>query len=305
MANLKEILQLHHQFIFQYLLRLITIFIQLGCGIWATTLTAFYNEKEVSFWAYIIFGIYFTFTLCILASIFLLTYFVYIEMQSRSTPMEKYPLSLNNIYAYTCLVTICFFTLLLVYNSDVLLSESTVNLPFAIMAPTILGFRLFWPQTPFFVIPCAIFVPWIDVGCGFVVTSWATFYNGSKTASGMWIGYGIFGAQCIFAGCLVFYYFIGMMSAWKSEISITKLSMHPIVLVSATGTTICFWVVAFYDVVILGHESVAEVGQFFWAYLLFFFEQNVALFICTLMPKTPDEINEENENGDVAAPVLV
>ncbi|CAL8136574.1 unnamed protein product [Orchesella dallaii] len=304
MTTFKEILQLHHQFILQYLLRLITILIQLGCGIWATTLTAFYNEKQVNFWAYIIFGIYITFTLWILASIFQITNLVHIEMQSRSTPLEKYPIGLNNMHLVTSGVTAGIFAVLLGYNSDVLSSETTVNYPYAVFGPTLLGFRLFWPHTQYALIPCAIFIPWIDLGCGFSVTIWAAFYIGSKTATEMWIGYGIFGAQCVFAGCLLFYHFNGIRSSLKSEISITKISIHPVVLVSATGTTVCFWIVLFYDVIILGYESATDVPLFFYTYLLFFFEQNTALLICSLIPQSPAEINE-NENVNVTAPVPV
>ncbi|CAL8136576.1 unnamed protein product [Orchesella dallaii] len=305
MATLKEILQLHHQFIFQYLLRLITILIQLGCGIWITTLTAFYNEKPVHFWVYIIFGIYLIFTLWVLTRILWPTHKVYLEMQSRSAGMENNLLNLNNFYICTCSITFCSYFALLVYNSDVLASKTSLNCPYAVLLTTFLGWRWFWPETPFFLVPCAMFIPWIDLGCGFTITIWAAFYNGSKTTTEMWIGYGILGAQCVYAGCLLFYYFIGIWSAFQNRISLKTISIHPVVLASATGTTVCFLVVAFYHVVLLGHESVDKIGPIFLPHLLFLFEQQLVLIIYSLIPKSPNEINEENENGNAVTPVPV
>ncbi|CAL8136570.1 unnamed protein product [Orchesella dallaii] len=302
MATLKEKLREHYKFLLQYFLRVITIFTQLGCGIWATTLTAFYNEEQVNVWAYVIFTIYLAFTLWLLFDLALLTRMSYIRIFLQSEQItDNFPTIFNGSYWFSFVVTGCFITLLSWYNNNVLLSRTSMNFPYAFFAPTWLGLRLFW-QSPFWLIPAGLFIPWIDLGIGFAITVWAAFTNESQSqgATHVWFGYGIFGAQCVFSVWLIFTHIKVIRSGLKNESSVRKISIHPVVIWGAIGTTISFCLVAFHNVVLLGNENTLRNEVFRNAYFLFIIEQ-VVLPIFALVPKDPEKVNEENENPNANA----
>ncbi|CAL8136644.1 unnamed protein product [Orchesella dallaii] len=88
------------------------IFVELSCGLVATFWTAFWNDKEVDKWAYIIFGIDIAFA-------FILLYFTSYGIYSRWKQIEK-TVSQKRLCIVCTMVTFFILTILYYYNKTVL-----------------------------------------------------------------------------------------------------------------------------------------------------------------------------------------
>ncbi|ODM87196.1 hypothetical protein Ocin01_19486, partial [Orchesella cincta] len=262
-----------------YFVRVFTICVQLGCGLWATTWSAFFNEKQVDEWAYGIFAVYVALAIWILCNIGWETWTCF---QPEPLPQATwFPIGINCSYNISSVLTAWTLVTVRIYNMNVVghhPSKPVANLPLAIFIPTLLGMRLFFPSK-FWLVPCGTFVPWIDLGCGFTITIWTAFFNDKPVDVGAYL---IFGVYCYFALWLICYHIWDIRTSLKTGMKIKDVSIHSSVIFSAVGTTVFFCVVCFYNGVVLKHDNMAT-PVFKDALLLFLFEHMV-LPIFSLAP---------------------
>ncbi|CAL8136581.1 unnamed protein product [Orchesella dallaii] len=278
-----------------YFLRVFVLVVQLGCGIWAASWSAFFNTKEVDIWAYVIFGIYIALGLIILFNVGI-EIRIGCQLQRLSLAPNLFPLNFNLTYLLCSVATISLLFILAVYNGEIIyaggalvsapLIVSVTNYPSAVFAPTMLGARLFFPRK-FKLVPYGIIVPWLDLGCGVAITIWTAFFNDLEVRME---AYGILVTEFAFMIGLIWYYSKKMISR-LTKFPLGKITIpNSVVGGAAIGTTFCFCIVAFYNVVVLGNDELMRTSPVFKVALYLFALENLVILTITLLTQKSEVV---------------
>ncbi|CAL8136622.1 unnamed protein product [Orchesella dallaii] len=272
---------------------LIGIWVELGCGLVATTWTAFFNDKAVNAWAYVIFGTHFLF----IAGIF---HFTGKEIYYRLQKHEPKKTGTANWVLVLCtFMTACLFPIIYGYNSKILgepvRGSNIVEDALLVFSCTLVLLTLFYISSlhhshSVLEFHLTILSIWLQLGCVLVLTTWTSFFNLKEVNVKAYI---IFGVDVAFSLGLYCYTGQEICTRCKGKASNLK-AIKRVCGLCTLGTMGLMCGVYYYNTLVLG-QHILQLHKIFWSSTVVYIF--AILLFCLVLRKNPMPTKNSNSTA--------